>query len=275
MRAIQSVLWASDGHACPSETHDDFDRFSWLGHFIAREKPGTIILGGDFWDNAGLNGHRGSTILPAAGKELPSQAARHDVIADWEAGKSAISTILGVYRADNERHRRDRHLERQYHPTIYYLEGNHESFWDRARARHPGLGSVLSTGPAQDLLQSYGAEWIPARDKLILGGVAFQHFFPDRRGNAIPLNSLLARQMMSSVSGHTHAYGEREETRADGRIQRAIVAGCWKAPSRLSHGDRAGLLMMYDLRDGDFHHRWIPQAVIARDYRTSARGVAA
>lgn len=275
MRAIKSVLWVSDGHATPGESAEEFGRFSWLGHYIAKEKPDVIILGGDFWDNPSLNGHKGSTLLPASGKELPGQAAKHDLIADWEAGKDAISTILGVYRADNERHRRDRHLERQYHPQVYYLEGNHEDFWNRASARHPSLRSMLSSSSAAEYLRSFGAEWIPARDKLILGGVAFQHFFPDRRGMPIPLTSLLNRQLMSNVSGHTHSYGEREEVRADGRVQRAIVGGCWKSPKRLQHADRAGLLMMHDLRDGEFHHSFIPQHVVGREYGRAARGLAA
>lgn len=275
MRPIESVLWVSDGHACPSESYEEFERFSWLGHYIAKEKPATIILGGDFWENASLNGHRGSTLLPAAGKELPKQAAKHDLIADWEAGKSAIATILGVFRADNDRHRRAGHKERLYDPSIYYLEGNHEDFWNRARDRHPSLGSMLSSSSAAEYLHSFGAEWVPAREKLILGGAAFQHFHPDRRGQPIPLNALLPRLMMSSVSGHNHGYGEREEIRADGRVQRAIVAGNWKSTLRQSHGDRAGLLMMHDLKDGEFHHRFVPQHVIAREYGRATRRLAA
>lgn len=275
MRAIESLLWVSDGHAAPGESAEEFERFSWLGHYIAKEKPAVIVLGGDFWDNPSLNGHRGSTLLPAAGKELPGQAAKHDLIADWEVGKSAISTILGVYRADNERHRRDRHRDREYHPTIYYLEGNHEDFWNRASARHPSLGSILSSRAAADFMRDYGAEWVPARVKLILGGCAFQHFHPNDRGKPIPLNSLLNRLLMSNVSGHEHGYGEREETRGDGRVQRAIVGGNWKSPLRQSHGDRAGLLMMRDLRDGEFHHQFIPQHVVAREYRHATRRLAA
>ena len=108
-----------------------------------------------------------------------------------------------------------------------------------------------------------------------MGGVAFQHFHPDGRGQPIQLNSLLPEILMSNVSGHGHGYGEREKVRADGRVQRAIQAGCWKSSLRLSTKDRPGLLLMEDVYHGEFHHKFIPQNVVARDYYAATRGLAA
>lgn len=275
MRPIKKMLWVSDGHACWTESLEEAERFSWLGFFIAKEKPDIIVLGGDFWDNPSLNGHRGSTLLPAAGKELPKQAAKHCIIRDWEAGREAITRILSPYRNDNERHKKAGHRERIYEPSIYYPWGNHEDFWDRGSAKHPALGQISSSEPAREFLSGLGVQCVPSREKLIVGGIAFQHQFPDKRGNPIPLNSLLSTQLMSSVSGHTHGYGEREQTRADGRVQRATVAGCWKSPQRLNHGDRAGLLVMENVIEGECHQRFIPQSVVAREYHAATRGLAA
>lgn len=276
MRPIKKLLWVSDAHACWTESLEEFERFSWLGHFIAKEKPDTIILGGDFWENAALNGHKGSTLLPIAGKEAPAKSAELDTYRDMDAGKEAIRTILNVYRNDNERHRRAGHKEREYHPEIYFLEGNHEEFWTRYRTKHPSeKSSPISNRSAVEFLNGLGIEWVPAREKLLLGGVAFQHFHPDMRGQPIALNSLLNELLMSNVSGHNHGYGEREKVRADGQVQRAIVAGCWKSPSRLGPKDRPGLLVMEDIRNGEFHHKFVPQNVVAREYRAAIRGLAA
>lgn len=275
MRPIKKLLWVSDGHACSTESPEEFERFSWLGHFIAKEKPDTIIYGGDMWDNPSLNTHKGSTLLPGAGKESPGAAAKHDILKDWNAGRDAMMKILGVFKADNERHRKAGHKERIYEPESYFLEGNHEEFWTRARIKHPSIGSLVSNQAAIEFLNGVGIQWVPAREKLLLGGVAFQHQHPDGRGQPIVLNSLLSELLMSNVSGHNHGYGEREKIRADGKVQRAIVAGCWKSPERLGTKDRPGLLLMEDVHHGEFHHRFIPQHIVARDYRAITGGLAA
>lgn len=266
MGKIKSLLWVSDGHAAPGETPEEFSRFSHVGHYIAKYKPETIVLGGDFWDNPGLNGHKGSTLLPIPGKEKPKQAARHSLIADWEAGRSAIDLILNPFKRDNERHIRAGHKERVYSPSIYYTEGNHEDFWTRLTEKHNSLEGLVSNQDAIDFLSEHKVEWIPHREKLILGGVAFQHFHPDKRGMPIPINSLLPRLLMSNVSGHNHGHSIREEVRGDGRVQTAIVAGCYKNPNRLQHGDRPGILWMEDISHGESHYKFIPQHIVARDY---------
>lgn len=279
MRPI-TILAVFCGHADFNELPDDFERFSWLGHKIARDKPDVVIIGGDWWNNPSISPHLGSTLIGMPGKEAPAMAAKHDVMADWTAGMDAMIAVLSPYRADNERHRRAGHREREYNPTIYFLEGNHEDFWTRVKTKHPALKSLISSQAAIEFLSGVGVEWVPMREKLFLRNIAFQHFHPDDRRQPIPPTSLMNTLLMSNVSGHKHIYYHHEKVRADGIVLQSIVGGCWKSPSVLARPEnykmRGGLIMMNDVRtNGEFHHRFIPQEVVAREYREGIRGLAA
>lgn len=201
------VLILPDAHAHPE--HDN-DRFHKLGKFIAKEKPDEVWCLGDFADMPSLSHHDRGKI------SFEGRRYQKDIACTIDAQKQ----LWGF----------------KYKPKRIMVRGNH----DCTNGRH---GKVIADNPAlagtlrvEDLqYEKYWDEIYPFKTVATLDNIAVSHYFTSGvQGRPIGgdniAKSMLRKNLMSSICGHTHIYDEALMSDACGRKRFAICAGNYSHP---------------------------------------------
>jgi hypothetical protein len=192
--------------------------------------------------------------------------------ADIEAAQAGMRSLLGPMREHNLQQRRNK--KGIYRPRMVLTLGNHEDRINRAINDEPMLDGTISTDDLN--YPSFGWEVYPFLEVVVIEGVAFSHFFS---GGALgrPIGSaqaLLNKKHMSCVAGHQQGRQVAYGYRADGKKITGIIAG-----SMYTHdegymnpqGNRShwrGLVVLDNVRDGEFDDYFIPLETIIAKYST-------
>jgi len=246
----KKILVIPDAHA-----HPDYDnlRFASLGQLIVDEKPDIIVCIGDFADMPSLSSYDRGT------RGFEGRRYHRDI----DAAQDAMSKLLAPTLEYNEKRRKAK--KRRYRPKKVMCLGNHEARIDKATQSSSELYGTISTA---DLgYEGHGWEVYPFMERVFIEGIAFSHYFASGVMNR-PIggehigNSLLSKNYMSSVQGHSHLYNHAIRTRADGQKMHGLAVGCFVHPEYTESwcaGARhlwwEGVLILDNVSEGDFSLR--------------------
>jgi len=257
----KKILVIPDAHA-----HPDYDnrRFIALGKLIVDERPDTIVCIGDFADMPSLSSYDRGT------RGFEGRRYNRDI----EAARQANNYLWHALDTYNEQQKRNK--KAQYKPRKVMCLGNHEARIDRVTQSSSELHGTISM---DDLgYEEAGWEVYPFMDKVFIEGVGFSHYFASGVMNR-PIggehigNSLLSKNYMSSVQGHSHLYNHAIRTRADGQKMHGLAVGCfvhpeytegWCAGAR--HLWWEGVLLLDNVSEGDFSLRDITTKQLMEQY---------
>jgi len=237
-----------DGQAGPGRPDE---HWRWAGQYIARKRPDVLINIGDLWDFISVNSH-----TPVG--HVEKEGSR--IVEDYGAGRRALDLM------DNEIAK-----ESGYSPIKLFIEGNHENRITRYIDSRPEL--IGSLPYIKDIVSANGWQFAPFLQPIIVGGVAFCHYFTTGvmgRACTAP-NRLLAQQHMSCFAGHLQgrqiAYGKR----ADGQEMTAIISGSfyqhderYLSPQNNRHW--RGMWMLHEVLDGSFDEMAVSISFLRRKF---------
>ena len=204
-----------DSHAQPGV---DNDRFTWLGKWIADNRPDVIINIGDMADMKSLS-------MYDVGK-LSAEGRRYSD--DIAAFKDAMDKMLAPIEAYNRKRKKQK--KGPYKPRMVYCLGNHEYRIERAYNEEPKYFGTISI---KDLcLEEYGWEVVPFTKSIIVDDIAYSHYFTSGVmmrpiGGLNHARKLLSTQFMSATAGHSHLRDFAEHVNVAGRRFCATVVGCY------------------------------------------------
>lgn len=237
------------------------DHLEWAGKYIAEKRPDVVVCLGDFWDMPSLSSYD-------KGK---GSAEGRRVAKDIEAGNKALELLTkqwlpkGVSTGS-----------KSYTPRQIMLRGNHEERIERYVNDHAELEGQVGYHLFNDI--DLGWEPVEFLQPIIIGGIAFCHYFPrgsdgnvgqTKRG-APTAKAQLDREMQSCIAGHRQGYDLA--VKANGRrIIRSIIAGSfyqhtegYLSPQGNHHWQ--GMLMLHDVKNGMFNLVEVPLDYLRRRY---------
>lgn len=240
-------LLVGDPHAHPEY---DNDRFEALGNYIMDERPDKIICIGDMADMCSLSSY------DKGKKSFEGRRYKKDVAATIDAQNRLFGPLA---RYNNMRSRNKKKL---YSPQLIMTVGNHEDRIDRAANNTPELEDVIRV---DDLMfYEFGWEVVGYNEHIILDGIAYSHHFATGVSGR-PISgenigkSLVQKNLMSSVQGHSHTFDHSVRTRADGTRIHGLSIGCFAHPEYVEGWNRAtqhmwwhGVVVLDEVEDGDF-----------------------
>lgn len=174
---------------------------------------------------------------------------------DIGAATEAMDALLSPMWDFNYKAKKNK--EKQYHPKMVMLLGNHENRINRAVNDDPKLEGVLSL----DALgyEGYGWEVIPFLDVHVEDGVAYSHYFTTGlMGRPVTTaGACLAKKHMSCIQGHQQGLQIASAYRGDGKRLTSIIAGsCYEHEEDYmsSQGNKhwRGFVVLHDVSDGEF-----------------------
>lgn len=237
----------------------DFTYLNKIGHYIVEKKPEKLICLGDFADMPSLSSY------DVGKKSFEGRRYTKDVDAAHEAMTALLAPIWDF------NHKAKKNKEKQYHPKMVMLLGNHENRINRAVNDDPKLDGVLSVDALGYV--GYGWEVIPFLDVHIEDGVAYSHYFTTGlMGRPVTTaGACLAKKHMSCVQGHQQGLQIASTYRADGKRLTSIIAGsCYEHDEDYmsSQGNKhwRGVLMLHDVDDGEFDFMNVSLDFINRKY---------
>lgn len=228
-----------------------WEHWQWAGKYVAGKRPDVLVNLGDMWDFGSLSTHDNKGTLIKEGSRYQS---------DLDAGKRAQDAF------DNE-------IEKApgYDPLRVFLKGNHEDREDRYLNQNPELEGALPG--IDEYLKGNGWSVLPYLQPVIIGGIAFCHYFPSGvRGQAISDPAkLLTTQHMSAIAGHLQGRQIAFGKRADGVDMTAIISGSfyqhdehYLSPAANIHW--RGMWMLHEVIDGSFDEMAISIKFLKRKF---------
>jgi hypothetical protein len=223
----------------------DFSYLTKIGQYVVDKKPDKLICLGDFADMPSLSSYD-------VGKKA-FEGKRY--VKDIKAAQDAMDAFLKPLYEFNTKAKKNK--EKQYHPKMVMLLGNHENRINRAINDDPKLEGVLSVDALGYV--GYGWEVIPFLDVHLEDGVAYSHYFTTGlMGRPVTTASAcLSKKHMSCIQGHQQGLQIASTYRADGKRLTSIIAGsCYEHDEDYmsSQGNKhwRGFLMLHDVKDGEF-----------------------
>lgn len=248
-----------DSHAKPDVSND---RFLWAGRMALDRRPDVIIDIGDWADMPSLSSY------DKGKKAFEGRRYSRDITACIEA-RGMFESEIDAYNT-----RRAGNGKRQYRPRKVGLLGNHEQRIERAVELSPELEGTIGY---DDLGHTaFGWERHPYLQQVAIDGVHYSHYFPsgikcNPIGGEHPAATLLKKQFVSCVVGHSHIRDFSERTRADGKRLCSLVAGCYFEHREEYAGPAndmwwRGIVFLHDVHDGVFDPEFVSIDTIKRMY---------
>lgn len=241
-----NILVIPDPHAHPDY---DNDRFTALGRYILDTKPDVIVCIGDFADMPSLSSYDKGT------KGYEGRRYKKDIAAVHDALEKLHAPVIKYNK------RRQQNKEKQYKPRWVMCLGNHEHRINRATNAQPELDGTIGI---EDLrFEEYGWEIVNFMDNIVIEDIIFSHYFASGVANR-PVSgenigkTLIAKNLMSSVQGHSHIFDHSERSRADGVKVFGMSVGTFSHPEA-REGWNSGS-----------HHMWWHGIVLLKE--TDGRG---
>lgn len=221
------------------------------GKYIAEKRPDVIVVAGDWWDFESLSRHDAPGSLKKEGKRYKD---------DIDAGRRGMDRFMTpIVQAAN------------YHPQLVFTEGNHEWRLQRIVNEYPWLQGTI--GPENLHLDDYGWQVVPFLQPIVIGGVAFCHFFPNGvMGHAITTPENMLRKMhMSCVAGHQQGRKIAFDKRGDGQEMTAIISGSFYEHDEDYLGPYGnkhwrGMWFLHEVKNGGFDEMALSLGYLKRRY---------
>lgn len=254
----KSILVIGDSHATPEVAND---RFSWLANFILERQPDYIVDVGDSADMASLSRFDVGTVQ-AEGKRYAD---------DLECYHDAQRRIFGPIHEYNNKHTRWK--KRRYQPRFIKTRGNHENRITRAANEDPKYFGHISVEDLRE--REFGWDVYDFLVPVEVEGICFKHYFTSGTmgrpiGGENHAASLVKKNYMSSVCGHSHTRDFWETTDAMGRKRFGLVAGCYFGHDNYYSHDNArywrGLVYLHDVVDGQAEPEFLAYHYIEREF---------
>ena len=223
----------------------DLSYIRWISKYIVDKKPDALVLMGDWADMPSLSSYDVGT------KSFEGRTYRDDIL----AANDGLQILMAPIQAELERIER-RHITKWRLRKVVTL-GNHEARIDVAIEKDRKLDGLISTDDI--FFKQWGFEVYPFLEVVLVGGIAFSHFFCSGvMGRPITTaRSLLNKMHMSCIAGHQQGYDIATANRADGARLTGIIAG-----SAYPHDEAylnaqtnqhwRGILMLNEVKDGTF-----------------------
>lgn len=239
----KKILVVGDPHARPE---CDNRRFTALANFIVDKQPDEVVIIGDMADMGSLSHYDKGTVR-AEGKRYSDDVA---------ATRDAVARLMTPINAEVQR-RVSSHKKR-WAPKMHITLGNHEARISRAANESPALYGHLSIAD----LGYHAAGWnvVPFLEPLMIDNICFQHYFTSGlMGRPISGDNhaatLVKKNFMSSVAGHSHLRDYWETADAVGRKRFGLVVGCFdEGDHEYAHGTQhkwwSGLTMLHEVNNG-------------------------
>lgn len=262
---MKKHLVIPDAHAEPGVGNE---RFTALGNLIVAELPDTIVCLGDWASMDSLSSYDKGRKSHEGRRYLKDIAAANDALA---------KTMAPIRRHNADIVKRAKELKKKailYEPRMIITWGNHEERIDRAAEAAAELEGTISKDDIK--FKEYGWETYEFMEIVAVDGIHYSHYFPTGVsgrpiGGENAAASLLRKQYVSCVAGHSHLYDYAERTRADGVKINGLVAG-WYGTHRMGYAAAtdhmwwAGVTMLDDVKAGDYDLRRISIQRILKDY---------
>ncbi len=233
----------------------------WIGEYIARKQPSTIIHLGDFCDFESLSQYdKGKRT--AEGKRVQ---------ADIEASIEGMKTLLQPLR--DLQYKQSAAGEEVYFPRMIMLLGNHENRLTRHVDANPELHGFLNMDALQ--YEKFGWEVIPFLTPTRVDGIAYCHYFPNvMTGRAL---TGTAQNMLKTI-GESFTMGHRQtldvSTRflpASGQQQWGLICGAAYTHDEEYKGVQGnhhwrGIVVKHRVKDGSYDPLFISLDWLESEY---------
>jgi len=223
----------------------DLTYLSHIGQYILEKKPDVVIHLGDHADMPSLSSY------DVGKKSFEGRRYKDDI----QAAQTGMEMLLAPIQDYNHRMRKAR--KGTYVPRMVLTLGNHEERINKAVNNDAKLEGVLSTDDLK--YKEYGWEVYPFLEVVVIGGVAFSHYFVSGPlGRPVGSAALtLSKKHMSTVAGHQQGLQIAMAHRGDGKRLTSIIAGScythdedYMGPQGNKHW--RGIIMMHNVIDGEF-----------------------
>lgn len=227
------------------------DHLEHYGRYIADKRPDVIVCIGDFADMGSLSTH-----APPGHMDKERQRYLADVVAAQEAMARFMKPIRQA---------------KDYDPELILNLGNHEDRVTRAVMADPKLEGTISV---RDLgYEDFGWRVFPFLQPVVIGGVAFCHYFPSgTMGRPITTaRAILNKMHMSAFAGHLQGRDIAYARRADGKNLTAIISGSFYQHdedylSPFTNRHWRGAWVLHEVKDGCFDEMALSLNYLRRRY---------
>lgn len=211
-------------------------------NYIVNKRPGTIIVGGDWYDFPSLSAYD-----KPGSKQMEGKRFEQDVQVGneaWQAFRTPIRKAKG------------------YHPRIVFIEGNHEYRMQRAIENDP---VTLEGTIGRHLLLPYledDVEYVPFLEIKTIDGIMYSHYFcnPQSLMRGVlggGIDNRLNKLKGSFTQGHQQTLITGSQFKPDGSRVRGLVAGAFYQHDEQYAGPQGhnywrGIIYKHEVRDGDY-----------------------
>jgi len=248
-----------DSHSSPDT---DNRRFLWLGRFLLERQPDIIVNLGDHYDMNSLSSY------DKGKKSFEGRRYKSDI----DAGIDALQKTDLAWNEFNNKRKNIKKAPLKMPRKIITL-GNHEFRIVRAVENSPELEGLMSLDNLK--FKEFGYEVYPFKSPIQVEGIYFNHYFPSGvlgqpiSGVSIGA-SLIQKNMVSSVQGHTHTYDYAVRSRPDGTKVIGLCAGWYGEQATYSDATDqlwvSCISMLNDAHEGVFDLEQISIERIKRMY---------
>jgi hypothetical protein len=203
---LKTICVVPDSHAKPNVS---MRRYEWLGSLIKDINPDFVVDLGDWGDMESLCSY------DKGKKDFEGRRYAKDIEAAHEA-RSLVDVKLKSFKGKR-----------------FALVGNHENRISRAVNDDAKLEGLISIND----LKPKNWEYIDFLEPLELCGFIFQHYFTSGVmgkpiGGEYPAGSILKKQFISSVSGHSHVWDYCTRTSGKRTKLQSFVCGAYLDPNQ-------------------------------------------
>jgi len=198
---------------CQVKPGVDLTYLSHIGMYLVDKKPDVVVQIGDFADMESLSSY------DVGKKSFEGRRYKADIASTHEGMEKLLSPTQEFnYIAKKQG-------KKQYKPRMILTLGNHCERINRAVNNDAKLEGVLSTDDLK--YKEYGWEVFPFLEVVVIGGVAFSHYFVSGPlGRPVGSAALtLSKKHMSTVAGHQQGLQIAMAHRGDGKRLTSIIAG--------------------------------------------------
>lgn len=221
------------------------DHIDWIARSIVDYMPDVVIVGGDFWDFASLNGHEEKGSAPMEGRRVAD---------DIEIGNGAFERLCLPMEKEIVR-RRKLHKAR-WEPRKIFLTGNHEDRADRVAVNDPKWKGVIGS----QLCNVRDFERHKFLERVWCDGIVYSHFFSSMH-SSMPIGGSIDNRLNkigdSFVQGHQQGFLYGTRIYPTGKTRHGLVAGSAYTHIEDYRGAQGqkhfrGIVVLNEVKDGDY-----------------------
>lgn len=252
---------------CQVQSNSEYrtEHLGWIGQYWAdhRAEIDVAVCIGDFADMESLSSHDSRGSIQFEGRRY---------LADVEATRAAMATLMGPIRAHNAIKRK--HRNPRYEPEMHLTIGNHEHRITKVVDASAELEGVI--GIADLGYEEHGWQVHDFLDVATIDGLHYSHYFYNT-GNGRSLSGTIENRLKtigaSFVQGHQQqlAWGMRYIIGREAPIMGLVAGACYLGRSPAAYrGPQAeewrGIVLLRDVVDGAYDLQTVSLDSLCRRY---------